>query len=434
VADNRFHMAWFLNFSSPAWTGNWTGSDGATWTDGSFYVEMAQSLERACFDYMMLEDSSMVSDAYEGTSRIDLKYGLYAPKHDPLPLIPLLADATKRIGLVATASTSFYPPFLLARRMATLDHLTGGRVGWNIVTSSEDRAAQNYGMDKLFEHDNRYERADEYVELVTRLWESWAPDSVVMDRDTGTYTDFRRVNPINFEGKYFKSRGPLNTLPPLQGRPAFCQAGGSPRGRQFAAAHADTLLASAFGVTKMKAYRDDIRARMVAVGRDPDDCKVLFIVSPILGETMEEAQEKAERGRRMAEHMAEAALGHLSALTENDFSSYDLDAPVPQVTTNGHRSTLSDFLSLGESGRTLREVAAAWTISSLELIGTPDHVAEQMGEAMDAVGGDGFLITGKPNRRYIAEIAEGLAPALKRRGLIRSEYEHRYLRDNLKEF
>jgi alkanesulfonate monooxygenase SsuD/methylene tetrahydromethanopterin reductase-like flavin-dependent oxidoreductase (luciferase family) len=173
---------------------------------------------------------------------------------------------------------------------------------------------------------------------------------------------------------------------------------------------------------------------MAVIGRDPDDCKVLFIVSPILGETMEEAQEKAERGRRMAEHMAEAALGHLSALTENDFSTYDLDAPVPQVTTNGHRSTLSDFLSLGESGRTLREVAAAWTISSLELIGTPDHVAEQMGEAMDAVGGDGFLITGKPNRRYINEISEGLAPALKRRGLIRSEYEHRYLRDNLKEF
>jgi FMN-dependent oxidoreductase (nitrilotriacetate monooxygenase family) len=289
-------------------------------------------------------------------------------------------------------------------------------------------------MDKLYEHDNRYERADEYVDLVTKLWESWAPDAVVRDRDTKTYADYRKVNPIDFEGKYFKSRGPLNTLPPLQGRPAFCQAGGSPRGREFAATHADTLLASAFGVTKMKEYRDDIRRRAVAAGRNPDDCKVLFIVSPTLGETMDEAREKAERGKRMADQMIEAALGHLSALTENDFSKFDLDSPVPQVTTNGHRSTLMDFLSLGNDGKTLREVAASWTISSLDLVGTPDSVAEEMGEAMEAVGGDGFLITGKPNRRYISEIADGLAPALKRRGLIRSEYEHQYLRDTLKEF
>jgi alkanesulfonate monooxygenase SsuD/methylene tetrahydromethanopterin reductase-like flavin-dependent oxidoreductase (luciferase family) len=184
----------------------------------------------------------------------------------------------------------------------------------------------------------------------------------------------------------------------------------------------------------MKAYRNDIRSRMTAIGRDPDDCKVLFIVTPVLGETMEEARERDARAKRNAERLVEASLGHLSALTENDFSTYDLDAPLPEVTTNGHRSTLNDFLSLGAGGKTLRQVAASWTISSLELVGTPDHVADLMGEAMDAVGGDGFLISGKPNRRYISEIADGLAPALKRRGLIRSGYEHTYLRDNLKEF
>jgi FMN-dependent oxidoreductase (nitrilotriacetate monooxygenase family) len=335
---------------------------------------------------------------------------------------------------IGTASTSFSPPYLLARRMATLDHLTGGRAGWNIVTSSEDRAAQNYGLDRLYEHDDRYDRADEFVDLVTRLWASWEPDAVVADREGGTYVDYTKVHTIDFAGKYFKSRGPLNTLPPLQGRPAFCQAGGSPRGKQFAAAHADTLLASAFGIAKMKAYRNDIRRHMSEIGRDPDECKVLFIVTPVLGETMEEARLKAERGRAASDRMVEAALGHLSALTENDFSTYDLDAPVPDVSTNGHRSTLKDFLSLGDDGRTLREVAASWTISSLELVGTPDYVAGLMGEAMEEVGGDGYLISGKPNRRYICEIADGLAPALKRRGLIRDEYVHDHLLDNLREF
>jgi FMN-dependent oxidoreductase (nitrilotriacetate monooxygenase family) len=435
MPDNRFHLAWFMNFSSPAWNGPFSGDDGAVWTDGSVHIEMAQALDRGGFDYMMLEDSSMVSDAYEGTSRVDLKYGLYAPKHDPFPLITLMADATKRLGFIATSSTSLVPPFLLARRISTLDHLTHGRVGWNIVTSSEDRAAQNYGMDKLYEHDHRYDRADEYVEVVEALWGSFRPEAVVRDRAANTYADARYVTPINHDGKFFRSRGPLNTLPPLQSKPVLCQAGGSPRGRQFAGDHADTLLCSAYGPAKMKAYRDDIRTRAAAAGRDPDSCKVLFIVAPILGETMREAQEKAELMSQATDELAEYALGHLSALTENDFSVYDLDEPVPTVTTNGHRSTLADFLSLDEGNTTpLREHAAAWTINSLPLVGTPDHVAGLMQEAMAEVGGDGYLISGPMNRRYIHEIADGLCPALRRRGLIRDRYSHEYLRDNLMAF
>jgi FMN-dependent oxidoreductase (nitrilotriacetate monooxygenase family) len=435
MTDKRFHMAWFLNFSTPGWNSNFSGHDGAQWADGSIHMEMAQSLERGGFDYLMLEDSSMVSDGFEGSSRVDLKHSLYAPKHDPMPLVPLMSSVTKSIGFVSTASTSFYPPYLLARRMATLDHLTRGRAGWNIVTSSEDRAAQNYGMDRLFEHDHRYDRADEYVDLICKLWDSWEPDAVVKDFESKTYTDYTKVSTIDFEGKFFASRGPLNTLPPLQGRPIFCQAGGSPRGREFAAAHADTLLASAFGIEKMKAYRNDIRSRMIGAGRDPDSCKVMFIVAPILGETMEEAQDKAAAMQIPSSDGVEAALGHLSALTENDFSTFDLDAPVPVVTTNGHRSTLADFLSLSDGNtKTLRQVAAGWSINSLQLVGTPDHVAGLMGEAMEEVGGDGFLIAGRPNRRYVAEIADGLCPALRRRGLIRSEYEHPHLRENLLSF
>ena len=425
-----------MSFRPPAWNTPFAGDDGKHWANGDYYVDFLRSLERAKFDYMMIEDSSMVSDAYGGTSEVDLKYSLYAPKHDPVPLVPILARATERIGIVATMSTSFYPPFMLARTMTTLDHMTRGRVGWNMVTSSEDRAAQNYGLDRLYEHDERYDRADEFFDVVTKLWDSWEPDALVMDQATGRYVDHTKIHPIDHHGKYYKVRGPMNTLRSPQGRPVFCQAGASPRGKDFAALHADTVIASAQGVEGMKAFRDDLRARMTAFGRDPDSCKVLFVVNPIVGATDEEAQAAVARmsapeGRRAR---AEAALGHLSALTENDFSIYDLDQPIPDVTTNGHRSTLTDFIKMGTGGKTLGEVAATWTIASIPLVGTPDTIAGLMDEAMQEVGGDGFLIMGGGSRRYIGEITEGVVPALQRRGVTRTEYTYPTFRENLMEF
>lgn len=435
MTGQMFHLGWFMNFMAPkSWRGNWASSDGATWADGGFYVDFARALERARFDYMMIEDSSMVPDAYGGTAEVELKHSLYAPKHDPIPLVPMLAAATSRIGIVATASTSFYPPFLLARTMATLSHLTRGRVGWNIVTSSEHRAAQNYGMDRLWDHDHRYERADEFVELAEALWSSWEPDAVVMDRATGRYADHTKVRTVDFKGEFYSSRGPLNTLPPIGGRPVYCQAGGSPRGREFAARHADTIITSAIGIKGMKAYRDDIRARMEKSGRDPDQCKLMFVVSPVLGDTDAEAQARLARMREASDWNAQAALAHLSALTENDFSAFDLDAPVPSVGTNGHRSTLGDFLARGGDHATLREAAANWTISCVPLAGAPETVAQRMGEVIDEVGGDGFLISGELSRRYIGEICDGLVPALQRAGRVRTEYEHPLFRDNLMAF
>ena len=178
-------------------------------------------------------------------------------------------------------STSFYPPFLLARLCATIDHLARGRFGWNIVTSAEDRSAQNFGMEKLFEHDERYAMANEYLDLVTQLWDSWDADAVVMDRETHTYADFSKVRPIDFVGKYFKSRGPLNTVPSPQHRPTILQAGASPRGRAFAARAADSIVAVGTGVEGMREYRNDIRARAGVAGRNPDDIKLMFCVSPV---------------------------------------------------------------------------------------------------------------------------------------------------------
>lgn len=424
-----------MNFAPPVWEGKFSGHVGSTWADGRFYMDMARALERARFDYMMLEDSSMVSDAFEGTSRADLKHHLYAPKHDPLPLVPLLASVTSRLGIVATASTSFYPPYLLARSMSTLDHLTKGRAGWNIVTSSEDRAAQNYGLDHLYEHDARYDRADEFVEVVDKLWSSWEPDALIMNRETGHYVDHTKVRTIDHRGEFFSVRGPLNTLPSPQGRPVICQAGGSPRGRQFAAEHADTIITQSRGVERMKAYREDIRARAVEAGREPDSIKLLYIVSPVLGVTDDEAWAKRDAQLAAREANVEKALAHMSALTEIDFSQFELDEPIPDVETNGHRTTLSEFIKLGENGtKTLREVAAGWNINAVDLVGSVESVADQMGEVMDAVGGDGFLISGPMTREYIGEITDGLVPALQRRGLTRTEYAHETFRENLLEF
>ncbi len=429
----RFHLAWFCNFSA----GDWAHplSSGAPPWDGKIYVEMAQAMERACFDYIMLEDTLMVSEAYRGTAAATLKYGLQAPKHDPLPLAAMIAAATTRMGVVATMSTMAYPPFLLARLASTLDSIAGGRFGWNIVTSGEDAAAQNFGMDKLPPREERYAMADEYVEVVCRLFESWAPDAVVADRATGTYADYTKVQPINFEGKYFKVRGPLNTVRSPQGRPVFVQAGGSPRGREFAARTADSIIATANGVEGMKWYRDDVRARAAAAGRNPDDIKVLFLVYPVIGETTEEAQAKHHR---MTHHPAfiEAALASIGTVTDIDFSQYDLDSELPRLTTNGEQGSLDKFAQWG-SGKTLRQLAAERYDGGLKLVGTPDEVADQMGAAMEAIGGDGFLVSTpfqRISRRVIVDITEGLVPALQRRGLVRTQYENTLLRDTLREF
>lgn len=437
MTDKRFHLAWFMNFTPDEWRAPF-GQGGYPW-DGQFYIEMAQTLERACFDYIMIEDKLMVPETFGGDRKFSLANGMMAPKHDPAPLAVAMGMATRHLGVVATMSTMAYPPFLLARLSSTIDSLTRGRFGWNVVTSAEDLAAQNFGMDVLPPREQRYEMADEYMDVVGQLFDSWDADAVVLDRDNGVYADAAKVRSIDFEGKYFKVRGPLNTVPSPQKRPVYVQAGASPRGRDFAAQHADSIVSVANGVAGMKEFRDDIRARAAAIGRDPDEIKVLFCITPTLGETEADAQAKYERGIN-ADHFVNDVLASISAITEVDFSQFDLDKPLPEkLTTNGESGTLDKFQQWG-SGKTLRELAAAsggGLVSSMELIGTPAQVAEKMGAAMAEVGGDGFLITTpvlRVSRHYLVEVADGLVPELQKRGLVRTEYKHQLLRDNLKEF
>jgi alkanesulfonate monooxygenase SsuD/methylene tetrahydromethanopterin reductase-like flavin-dependent oxidoreductase (luciferase family) len=273
------------------------------------------------------------------------------------------------------------------------------------------------------------------MDLVNQLFDSWEPGAVVKDRARGVYADHTKVHPIHFKGEFFKVRGPLNTAPSPQGRPTYVQAGGSPRGRDFAAKHADSIIATANQISGMKQFRDDVRARAAKLGRNPDDIKILYLVYPFLGETREEA--KAQHQRLVTEpSFIEAAIAGIGQITDIDFSQYDLDKPLPKLTTNGESGALDKFQQWG-SGKTLRQLASERYDNGLDLIGTPDEVAARMGEAIDEIGGDGFLISTplqRISRRYINEVCEGLVPALQRRGLMRTAYSRSTLRETLREF
>jgi FMN-dependent oxidoreductase (nitrilotriacetate monooxygenase family) len=432
-----FHLGWFLQGSSAqAWGEPWTGHIGTTWMVPDLFLDMARSLERACFDYILLEDSSYVGESYHGSTEIYLKHGIAVPRQDPSVVAALMTAVTSRIGIVPTFGTYAYPPYLLARLVATLDQVSLGRIGWNVVTGSSDFAAMNFGMKGMPQHDLRYDMADEYMQVVRALWGSWEPGAIVADRDRGILVDHTKVHAVNHEGRFFKTRGPLNSGSCPQGQPVIAQAGGSPRGRRFAAQHADTIVAHTKGIAAAKAYRDDVRQRMVACGRNPDHCKVLFLAAPIIGQTETEAQERRQIRLERARQQIPQRLAHLGKITNIDFGKLDLDQPLAELTTNGHQQTLEQFRGSAPD-KTLRMLLESYNTTALtvELVGTPDSVAGQMAEAMEAAGGDGFLFS-LPNvsRRVLAEIEDGLVPALQSRGLVRAAYTHQQFRDNLLDF
>jgi long-chain alkane monooxygenase len=431
VSRKPFHMGWFLgnSFGVHGWKQSWSGSGARRWCDPSLHIDMARTLERACFDYMLMEDSVFVPDNYGATMKFYLERALRAPKNDPLPLVPLLAQATKHLGIVPTISTSFYPPYLLARLIATLDLMSEGRVGCNFVTSTAARAAQNFGLDEHIDHHTRYEMADEFVDVVKKLWNSWEPDAVVMDKEKGVFVDPEKVHVVDHQGRFFKSRGPLNTARSPQGQPVLVQAGGSPQGQDFAAKHMDSVVAAMGTVQEMKDFRKGFRERLVKAGRDPDSCKIMFVAVPTLADTNEEAQ--AHYRARHEQKDPTVVLASMGSLVDIDFSKIDLDEPLGEMTTNGQQGTFKRFL---KQGRTLREIANNYRYGLEDLIGTPEHVAGQMAEVMEEVGGDGFMMSGTLNRRYLADIADGLVPELQRKGLMRGGYSHAHFRDNLLEF
>lgn len=434
-----FHLSWFTNIRPHGWGAggptDWSGNDihPDSWMDGSFLMDMAKRLDAAGFDFMMLEDHV----ANEPRAGIE-------PRIDPLPLIPLLASVTKNLGIIGTASTSSYTPYMLARLMLSADHLAHGRAGWNIVTTSEDYAARAMGTgDKQPPHDERYERAEEFVDLVKQLWDGWDADAIDSSPGAAQYVDPAKLHPVDFNGTYYRSdNGLLNVARSRQGRPAISQAGSSSRGRKFAARNADVILTTTDGaddIGEMKAFRDDVRAQMAALGRDPDDCKILYLVTPILGRTDDEAEAAYIERFTPTDTVVRARLRTLGNHINRDLTQFDFDAPMPTIdpeTVHGHRGSFENYIARSENGTlTIRETVAKFNPSSLKLHGTPKTVADRMEEVMEGVGGDGFLILSAPlTRRYIADVIDGLVPELQRRGLVRSRYTADTLRGNLLEF
>jgi len=417
--NDRMTLGWFVNFMPPAWRTPWAGPDVARWADGEFYVEMARALERARLDFIMLEDSSVVPENHGGSARTEFMVTTKAPKNDPLPLAGAIAAATKDLGIVTTMSSSLYPPAHLARLQATLDVLSNGRAGWNVVTSFEEQAAQNVGLDSLWEHDERYDRAAEFMELAQQLWRSTS-DGV----------------PVEHAGKYFTAAGRFDAPALPQGSPVICQAGGSPRGLDFAAENAEVVVSVPHGIPAMKEYRRTVRERMEKFGRDPDSCRILFMVTPVVGETDAEARERRTRMWAPTDFNLLRKLVFASNTSEIDFAEFDLDAPIPpDATTNGAQSLL-DQLKEKTRGSTLRQaISDDGLAESLPLVGTPETIVDQMQEAMEEVGGDGFLFfhgaSGLLSRRFLTDVLDGIVPELQRRGLAQTEYAPGTFREKL---
>jgi FMN-dependent oxidoreductase (nitrilotriacetate monooxygenase family) len=415
-------------FRTPAWNTTWSGSSDRDWPR-DFYVDAARSLDRAKMDFVLFADTQNIKQAAGGNWNLPTQLGL--PQLDPLCLAPILAWETKGLGIIPTASTTDWNPYLLARILASIDTITDGRVGWNMVTGGNAATAANLGYEPVG-HDYRYEIADEFAQVVKRLWQSWEPDAVTRDYARDMYADGEKIHRIDFEGEHFRSRGPLTTPPSPQGQPVLAQAGASPAGREFASKYADVVIGSAATVEAMKEYNDDIRARMKQHGRDPSEVRIFFLVAPTLADTQAEAEERARLSAGPPEGDRDFAHGTISfsANWNMDLTSLNPDEPLPKdLTTEGHQAELQRAI---DSGKTLREIVTGAHGHFMRLAGTPDAVASQLAEVQQETGHDGFMFLSLwPTRKYINEVTDGLVPVLQRRGLTRTEYESSHFRENL---
>ncbi len=429
------HFGWFLGagFGVQGW-GDPTYGIGYDWKQPGVYQDAARTFEGAGLDLFVIEDGVAVPDTYRGTAEVNLAAARFVPKHDPVPLVPYLLGATSRIGIVPTLSASFTEPYTAARLLATLQHFAGGRLGFNVVTSGSDLAAQNYGLEKQTEHDTRYDRADEWVEVVQALWRSWDPGAIVEDTERGVFADHTKVHTIDHEGRFFRVRGPLNAVPPAE-EPVMVQAGASGRGRTFAGRHADVILALASTPERMKAHRDDIRQVAAEQGRDPDDLTVLFVVNPVPTANATETEEVRRRRSELTQAAIDEQLQSISYLTNLDFARFDLDEPLPTLTTNSNQGTLDNFVRSAPPGSTLREILAARAkADGLAVIGTPIQIADTLGDLAEGSGADGFLFTGQVHPAHVHRTLDPLVPALRDAGLLRRELGDRGLRANLADF
>nr|WP_202800408.1 LLM class flavin-dependent oxidoreductase [Mycolicibacterium phlei] len=383
------------------------------------WVQLAKILDDGGFDALFIADALGLLDTYGGGPEAALRTGTQSPVSDPLLLVSALAAQTSHLGFGVTVSTTYEQPYLLARKFTTLDHLTGGRVAWNIVTSQLESAARNLGLERQIPHDERYERADEFLDVTYKLWEaSWEDDAVVRDAERGVYTDPAKVHPINHRGRYFTVLDAHLSEPSPQRTPVLFQAGGSPRGQRFAARHAEVIFVAGADAAGVRRRVAETKALAAEYGRDPESLKFISALSVVVDDT--EAGARAKLAEYQSYFSVEGALAHYSASTGVDFSDRDLDSVIDYRDTDSNRSLLSMFADGGRPW-TLRDALAPRDGfgRTQNFVGTPAGVADQLERWLAESDTDGINLIHIVTPDSWREFAELVVPELRRRGRVR---------------
>ena len=425
----KFHFGAFMRPVS-IHTGAWR-YPGA-WPDANFNFghlkRLAQTLERGKFDAFFMADHLAVLDIPTAA----LKRSHTVTSFEPFTLLSALAGATERIGLVATASTTFDAPYHIARRFASLDHLSGGRAGWNVVTTANPDAALNFGAEEQMAHGDRYVRAREFVDVVKGLWDSFADDAFVRDVDSGIYFDPARMHVLDHHGPHLNVRGPLNIARPVQGWPVIVQAGSSEPGRQLAAETAEIVFSAEADIVAARRFYADVKGRMRAAGRDPDHLKILPAAFVVVGGTAAEAQAIRDRLDRLVHY--DSGIASLSNSLGFDVSGYDPDGPLPEIPeTNASKTARERVLALARGTQaTIRQLAQkVGSYGGLAFVGTAQMIADDMERWLLTEASDGFNVMFPFLPAGLDAFVDEVVPELQRRGLFRLDYEGSTLREHL---
>src|SRR5712672_292662 len=429
MAPRRLKLGAFMRPVS-IHTGAWR-YPGA-WPDANFNFprikKLIQKLEAGKFDAFFMADHLAVLNMPVNA----LKRSHTVTSFEPFTLLSALAGATQHIGLIATGSTTFDEPYHVARRFASLDHISGGRAGWNIVTTSNPDAALNFGLDDHMEHSERYARAREFFDVVTGLWDSWADDAFVRDVASGLYFDPDKLHVLNHKGKYLKVRGPLNVARPIQGWPVMVQAGASDAGRQLAAETAEVVFAAGGPIEAGRAFYADVKGRAARIGRNPDHIKILPGAFTIVGDSLDEAKEKRALLDSLVSY--DSGIAALSIAVGQDARKFDPDGPLPEIPeTNQSKSGRERVVALAKrENLTVRQIAGRLGgYGGLAVMGTPKMIADQMEEWLVTEASDGFNVMFPYLPGGLDDFVNKVVPELQRRGLFRTEYEGKTLRENL---
>lgn len=412
----------------------WRHPDGVPpFLELDYYRRIAATLERGKFDFLFFADRLAVNDRFGGTLEVGVRYGDQdATRMDPMPILGALAATTTHLGLGATRSTSYDMPYHIAREFATLDHLSAGRAAWNVVTSMNDAEALNFGIPQHLEHDERYDRADEFVALAQALWDSWGEDALVLDAERGIYADPERVRYVRHEGRWFRARGPLNIPRSPQGRPVIIQAGSSGRGKLFAARWAEVIFTIQQTPALMKRFSDDVRASLERFGRPREACKILTAVMPFVAATRREAEALRDEHNALVHPLV--GLSTLASHANLDLSGFPLDEPIGEARSRGTQGIFEAVQRITrEESLTLRDVGTLYGRGVLvpQIAGTGAEVADYLESIVRDDAADGFVVSPAFLPHSLDAFVDRVVPELQRRGLFREDYAGRTLRDHL---